>query len=515
MLTLVALNALNRCIYPMSMIQSANAKPPLGTATLLQKRKQIRVHDVEGAVGLALLNDARDVDLAGALRDHLDVNSLLSESAEEAAADAYHAAKLAAYQRNDGHVRNEVDVTPDAEIVDGALKRLVFDVELLFTVTGQQGDFGVQGHGDVNLGRGNEVDTQTMLVQDTEDGHKEAVGTGSLLAVHVKHSDATLDSHSCRTLGRVMLAQIGDRTIAEEACPSAHLTIVGIGVDHSTSVTRIHDVLDPDRDAGTNDLVHSEGMDNLGTVEGQFGSLTRGDRVQEACGRHLAWVGCEDAIDFLPDLKLLGTQTNGSESRTQVGVTTADALEKTSRHSAKVASDDGHSIIAVSVDTVGNRESQVLVELVVQTLCNQLKRDNVAQVNVHCIGATVLQQGGHVKTAELLANRDDHVVGLVRDGFEELGALQDLEQLETLSVDFLGKVLLDQIVGDGILSSLDVVDTNGFDDIPEFLRVGLENISGSAQETVGGAFALGRGATRRADDSSTVLAQACTVSASQ
>lgn len=77
---------------PVSKIKSANAKPPLGTATLLQKRKQIRVHDVEGAVGLALLNDARDVDLAGALRDHLDVDALLAKSAEEAAADADHAA---------------------------------------------------------------------------------------------------------------------------------------------------------------------------------------------------------------------------------------------------------------------------------------------------------------------------------------------------------------------------------------------------------------------------------------
>jgi hypothetical protein len=72
--------------------QSANAKPPLGTATLLQKRKQIRVHDVESAISLALLNHARDVDLAGALRDHLDVDALLSKCAEEATADADHAA---------------------------------------------------------------------------------------------------------------------------------------------------------------------------------------------------------------------------------------------------------------------------------------------------------------------------------------------------------------------------------------------------------------------------------------
>lgn len=109
------------------MIKSANAKPPLGTATLLQKCKQIRVHDVEGAVGLALLNDAGNVDLTGALRDHLDVNALLSESAEEAATDADHAAQLATHQGDDGHVRDEIDVAPDTKVVDGTLERLVLD----------------------------------------------------------------------------------------------------------------------------------------------------------------------------------------------------------------------------------------------------------------------------------------------------------------------------------------------------------------------------------------------------
>lgn len=133
------------------MIKSANAKPPLGTATLLQKCEKIRVHDVESAVGLALLNDAGNIDLAGALRDHLDVDALLAESAEEAATDADHAAQLAAHQGDYGHVRDEIDVAPDAEVVDGTLECLVLNAHLLFAVAGQQGDLRVQGHGNVNL----------------------------------------------------------------------------------------------------------------------------------------------------------------------------------------------------------------------------------------------------------------------------------------------------------------------------------------------------------------------------
>ena len=123
------LNAIYRRFFILisSMIKSANAKPPLGTATLFQKCKQIRVHDVEGAVGLALLNDAGNVDLAGTLRDHLDVDALLSEGAEEAATDADHAAQLAAHQGDNGHVRDEIDVAPDLKVVDGALERFVLD----------------------------------------------------------------------------------------------------------------------------------------------------------------------------------------------------------------------------------------------------------------------------------------------------------------------------------------------------------------------------------------------------
>lgn len=96
-----------------------------------------------------------------------------------------------------------------------------------------------------------------------------------------------------------------------------------------------------------------------------------------------------------------------------------------------------------------------------------------------------------------------------------MGTLQDLEQLEALSVDFLGEVLLDQVVGDGILASLDVVDTDSLDNLAELLGVRLEDIPSSAQKTVSRTLALGRGAACRADNSDAVLAQACTVSPSQ
>jgi hypothetical protein len=468
------------------------------------------VHDIQGAIGLAFLNDARDVDLAGALRDHLNVDALLPQRAEEAAADADHAAQLAADERDDGHVGHEVDVAPDLEVVDGALERLVFDAEFFLAVPGQQGDLRVQGHGDVHFRRRDEVDAQAVLVQDAEDRHKEAVRASPLLAVHVKHGDAGLDRHGRRAARGVVHAQVRDRAVAEEACLPA-LAFGRVWEDDGAGVARVHHVLDADRDAGADHLVHGEGVDDLGAVEGQLGGLAGRDGVEEARGRHLARVGGENAVDLLPDLEFLGAQAHGGQSSAEIRVATADVLQQTAGDGAKVSSNDRDGVVAVFEDALGDGKGQVLVEVVVEALSHELEGNDVAEVDVDGVGAAVAEQSGHVQAAELLADGDDHVVGLVRDGLEELRALQDLEQLEALGVDLLGEVLDDEVAGDGILAGLDVVDADGLDNVAELLRVGFQDISGGAQEAVGGALALGRGAARRANDSSAVLAQACPV----
>jgi hypothetical protein len=194
-------------IYQRSKKAPTLSRPPWENGNnLLQKRKQIRVHDIQRTVSFALLNHTRNINLTGALRDHLNVNPLLPQRAEEPPANTDHAAQLAADQRNNSHIRNEIDVAPDAEVVHGAFERGVFDAEFFLAVPGQQGDFRVQGHRDVDFGGGDEVDAQAVFVQDAEDGHQEAVGAGALLAVHVKHGDAALDGHGGGALGRVVLA---------------------------------------------------------------------------------------------------------------------------------------------------------------------------------------------------------------------------------------------------------------------------------------------------------------------
>ena len=80
------------------------------------------------------------------LRDHLDVDVVVTEHAEELAANANHVLELLSNQAHNGHVRHNVDGAQFAKIIDSALKVLVLDPVLIFAAATQHGRLGVQGH---------------------------------------------------------------------------------------------------------------------------------------------------------------------------------------------------------------------------------------------------------------------------------------------------------------------------------------------------------------------------------
>lgn len=106
-----------------------NAQTPLMHMQLLEKSKEIGVHHIQSTISLTLLDNARDVDLAGTckscqrcfrslgaclgltLRDHLNVDVVVAQHAEETTGNAYHVLELLADETNDGHVRHNVDGT--------------------------------------------------------------------------------------------------------------------------------------------------------------------------------------------------------------------------------------------------------------------------------------------------------------------------------------------------------------------------------------------------------------------
>lgn len=95
-----------------------------------------------------------------------------------------------------------------------------------------------------------------------------------------------------------------------------------------------------------------------------------------------------------------------------------------------------------------------------------------------------------------------------------LGGLEDFDQAVALGIDAF-RVFLQRLGRrDGVLRSGDVVGADHVDNVDIFARSNALGLASSAQETVGGAFALGIGTTCRADDGSAVLLEAGTMSMS-
>ena len=100
-----------------------------------------------------------------------------------------------------------------------------------------------------------------------------------------------------------------------------------VGVNDGSLSCWIFDILDSNRDSSTNDLFHCKWMDHLGTVICQFGSFIGGDDGYKSCGWDFTWVGSEDAVYFFPDLQLGSFQANGTESSTEIRVSSTNLGE--------------------------------------------------------------------------------------------------------------------------------------------------------------------------------------------
>lgn len=244
-------------------------------------------------------------------------------------------------------------------------------------------------------------------------------------------------------------------------------------------------------------------MDDFRTIEGQLSSLGRSDAGKQGGSRDLARIGSEDAVDLLPDLQLLGLDTNCNQRSAEIGVTTSNGVQKATRNVAKETSDDWNPV-AASLDLSSQRSSQVGVELLVQALLRCSEGDDVGQIDKLGRRATVVEQRGHVAAAELLTLGDDLVLDAIGDFLEVLGRLQDLGQALAFGIDFLGEGCKDIGALDGILRSLNVVGTDCLDNVIIAAMALLLGSASGTEEAVGGAFSLVLGAASRTDDSGAV-----------
>lgn len=364
----------------------------------------------------------------------------------------------------------------------------------------------MQGHGDVDLGGGDEVHGEVPTVQDTENVHQETMSTCALVAMNVQNNNVVLNGDSCGALGRVHCAQNAGGASAEETIPERGVRFQRLQIvreDDSASTARVHDILDANGNASADDLLHGEGMNDLRAIESQLSSLGWRDAGEKSSGRDLARVGSENAVNLLPDLKLFSLDTHGNQCRAEIGVSTSNGVEETAWNIAEEASNDG-DLVTAGLDLSGQGCSQVRVELLVQALLRSVEGDDIGEVDELGRRATVVEQGSHVATAELLALCNDLVLGTAGDFLQVLRRLQDLGQALAFGVDLLGEGSEDLGVLDGVLRSLDVVDADGLDNVIVAAVALLLGGAGGAEEAVGGALGLVLGAASRTDDSGAI-----------
>lgn len=117
----------------------------------------------------------------------------------------------------------------------------------------------------------------------------------------------------------------------------------GVWENDGSFSTRVLDVLDSDGNAGADDLLHGERVDDFRTVVSKLRGFLGGDDGNESRGGDFAWVGGEDTVNFFPDLEFVCVETDGAKSCAEVGVPAANLGEKGTRHDTKISGDDRHS----------------------------------------------------------------------------------------------------------------------------------------------------------------------------
>ncbi|KAI3485790.1 hypothetical protein L1887_50836 [Cichorium endivia] len=425
----------------------------------------------------------RDVDLARALADHLDVDIALGKDGEHATRNADHVAHMLAHQTEDSHV---------AQYTYGA-HLLQVRLDLVERARTQAGS---HGHRHMHLGRRNQIHHHTVLVERTKDLGKESMADRLAVRVHVEHQHVVLDRHRRRQLplahhgprrirlgrsaprGKVRLARRRrhGRTrlvhvSVDELVFGAVVALGDVGKDDGAHAGGVLDVFDADGDGLFDGLLHGEGVDDFRAVVGELCGFLGSDGGDEACGGHLARVGGEDAIDLLPDLELLGLDADGAESGAEVGVAAADLGEERAGDVAKVAGDDGHA--CACSQAVAKRVAELVVEGLVErelaadvldSVCGEGGVDDALERHELRLDTGIAQGADGDAAREALTDADDDVLGLGRDLLDDLCGKEKVAQ--TLAVvDDVGLDLFEQllVLGDCLACRGDVVGEDAVD----------------------------------------------------
>lgn len=192
------------------------------------------------------------------LRNHLDVDSMITQRREHLARNTNHVLHLRTDQTQNGQTVQHAHVATIRQVPHRRVK--VRNIRVAH----------VHRHGNVHFRSRNQVHADLVLVEDGKKPRKEMVRDRPLVGVDVDDGDLVLDGDGRGALGLVALEAgraVGGGGSVGAAVGAAVLLVAlerlvgrqqGIGLDNGALTARVLDVLDADRDRGSglDHLVH-------------------------------------------------------------------------------------------------------------------------------------------------------------------------------------------------------------------------------------------------------------------
>lgn len=127
---------------------------------------------------------------------------------------------------------------------------------------------------------------------------------------------------------------------------------------------------------------------------------------------------------------------------------------------------------------------QEIVKFLVQALLDGVgARDDVLQAHVLGVDATILQQGSHEQTRQLLSRADDAVLCLWGDLVDDLGSAQEAGQMAALGLDVDGELLETLGGADQGGAGEDVAVPDRVDDVQVDFGAGLQGFLCGTEES--------------------------------
>ncbi len=269
----------------------------------------------DGGLDVVVGNQQAQVDLVGALGNHLHVHLGVAQGRENPRPDAALVLHVLAHDADNRAIGSDGDAAELLELFDGGIELVQFGA----------------GHGNADLARGHHVDVHAVAPHHVKDLGQEAGLAQHALAFDRDDALAFL------------VGDAGDGAFVSAAVLRDHRAgVVGpVGVEH------------PHRNVVRNGRQQGTGVQHAPAVVGQFTCFGKThERNASGLGNH-AGVSGHHAVGVGPDFAFLGVNGAGDERGRKIAAVAAHGGPVARRRLADEAGDDGNRVLGHALVELG------------------------------------------------------------------------------------------------------------------------------------------------------------------